>query len=81
MFPDLVVFREPAGLQLGIDFLSVDANFETAAIGGDKHKPFDPGFQFSNEFFGQTDRFGFVVSNLAVDDLDFHSFNPQPSIL
>lgn len=54
--------------------LAVDADLEAAAIGRDEDQAFDFIFEFGDEFFGQTDRFGFVVSNLAVDDFDFHYF-------
>jgi len=64
--------RELARLQFGIDKFSVDAYFKASAIGWDKGKFLDSGFQVSNQLIGQTDRFRFVVSNLAIDDFDFH---------
>ena len=74
MLPNLLVLREPSGLQLRENLFPVDTDFETASIGRNKYKAFDPGLEFFNEFFGQTDRFWFVVSSLAVDDFDFHYF-------
>ena len=76
--PDLLVFRELPSLQLGINQLAVDADLESAAVGRNQDQLLDSRLQFSNEFVGQTDRFRFVVSNLAVNNLDFHvdSLNP-----
>ncbi len=80
MLLDLVIFRKRAGLQFGVDELAVDAHLETSAIGRDERELLQAGLQFRDEFAGQTDRVGFVVSNLAVDDFDFHyrfSFTPR----
>ena len=69
---DFLVFRKPARLQLRKNLLAIDVDFKTAAVGRNKNESLDLIFQFGNEFFGQTDRFGLVVSNLAVNDFDFH---------
>jgi hypothetical protein len=74
LLPDFLVLREPSCLQLRENLFPVDADFETAAIGRNKDKTFDSGLEFFNEFFGQTDRFWFVVSSLAIDNFDFHYF-------
>ena len=73
MFADLFVFGEPAALQFGVDELTVDAHFELSAVGRDEDEPFNPGFEFRDELVGQADRLRFIVSNLAVDEFDFHA--------
>ena len=72
MLPDFLILREPACLQFREDLLPIDADFEAAAVGRNEDKAFDSGLQLGDEFVGQTDRFGFVVSSLAIDDFDFH---------
>jgi hypothetical protein len=72
VFSDFLIFGKPAGLQLREDAFSIDTYFEAAAVGGYKHEPVDLAFELVDEFFGQTDRFRFVISNLAIDDFDFH---------
>ena len=74
MLPDFLILREASGLQLRKNLFAVDTDFETAAVGRDEDKTFDTSLEFCDEFFGQTDRFGFVVSSLAVNDFDFHYF-------
>ena len=73
MLANFVVFGEAARLQLRVNQFAVDADFEAAAGGRDEDEAFDSAFEFGDEFVGQTDRLGFVVSKLAVDDFDFHS--------
>ena len=72
MIFDFLVVGKFAGLQFGINQFSVDADFEAAAIGRHQRQFFQAGFEFGDEFVGQTDRFGFVVSGLTVNDFDFH---------
>src|SRR6267142_3649459 len=72
LLPDFLVLGKLAGFELRENAFSIDAYFKAAAVGGYEHEPFDLVFEFGNELFGQTDRFRFVVSNLAVDDFDFH---------
>ena len=74
VLPDLLILGKPPGLQLRENLFPVNTDFEPAAIGRNKYKAFDTGLEFFNECFGQTDRFWFVVSSLAVDDFDFHYF-------
>jgi lysophospholipase L1-like esterase len=69
---DLVVLREAAALQLRKDKVAVDGDFKSPAGGRDEYEPFDSAFQIGDELVGQTDRLGFVASELAVDDFDFH---------
>jgi hypothetical protein len=71
-FPDFFVIRKLAGLQFGIDQLSVNAHFEAASVGRDEGQLAKAGLQFGDDLVGQTDRFRFVVSNLTIDDLDIH---------
>ena len=78
---DFRVIGKPAGVQFGINQLAVDAHFETAAVGGNEYQSRQPFLQFINQLVGQTDRFGFIVSYLAVDDFDFHYFTPSHSFL
>src|SRR5688500_17999413 len=72
MLSDFPVVWEIACLELGVHQFPVDADFEAAAIRGNEYKLLDLILQVGDEFVGQTDRFRFVVSNLAVDDFDFH---------
>jgi hypothetical protein len=72
VLPDFLIFGKPAGLQFRENTLSIDAYFETAAVRRYQHQPLDLIFEIRDEFFGQTDRFRFVISNLAIDDFDFH---------
>jgi hypothetical protein len=74
VLPDFLILGETSGLQLRENLFSADADFETSAIGRNQYKACDTGLEFFDEFFGQTDRFWFVVSSLAVDDFDFHYF-------
>jgi hypothetical protein len=72
VLPNFLVFREPSRLQFRINEVAVDADFKAAAARRHKDEPLDAAFQFSDEFVGQTDRLGFVVSKLAIDDFDLH---------
>ena len=72
MFSDFLIVGKAPGLQLRKDSFSVDTHFEAATVRWNKHKPLDLVFQLSNKFFGQTDRLGFVVSDLTIDDFDLH---------
>jgi hypothetical protein len=71
---DFLILRKPSGLQLRENGFPVDTDLETAAVGRYEDKAFDSRLKFFDEFFGQTDRFWFVVSSLAIDDFDFHYF-------
>src|SRR5688572_11858845 len=81
MLPDFLIAREGAGLQFRVDQLSIDADFEAPAVGWNENEAFDFVFQIRDEFVGQTDRFRFVVSNLAVDDFYFHYLVPNNAFL
>ena len=72
MLPDFLVLRKAARLELRINKLAINADFEAPAVRRNKNEPFDSGFQVGNKLFGQTDRLGLVLSNLAVDYFDFH---------
>ncbi len=83
LFTNLLIFGEAAGFQFRINTFSVDADLETAAVGRYQYETFDLIFEFRDELFGQTDRFRFVVSNRAVDNLNLHSYFPcfVPSLI
>jgi hypothetical protein len=70
---DFRIFGKPAGLELRVNQLPINAHFEAASAGRNQNEPLDPGLELRNEFLGQTDRLGFVVSNLAVDNFDIHT--------
>jgi hypothetical protein len=76
MFSNFSVIRESACLELRKNQLAIDADFKAAAIGWNKSESFDSGFQVRDQLFGQTDRLGFVLSNLAVDNFDFQFISP-----
>ena len=71
---DLLIIGEFPGLEFRIHERAVDTDFETAAVGRNKHETLDSCLEVFDEFIGQTDRLGFVVSNLAIDNFDFHLF-------
>jgi len=82
MFPDLLILREPSGLEFRENLFAIDADFETAAIRGNEDQSMESAFQviIIDESFGQTDRLGLIASDLAVNDLDFHHlFSLMPS--
>ena len=88
MLADLLIIGELPGLEFRIYERAVDTDFEAAAVGRNKHETLESCLEVFDEFVGQTDRLGFVVSNLAIDDFDFHLFplyraffNPEPGIL
>jgi hypothetical protein len=70
-----LIFGKTACFQFREDLFSVNGYFKAAAVGRNENQFLDFRFEFGDEFFGQTDRFGFVVSNLAVDDFDFHKLS------
>ena len=72
--PDVLIIGEFPGLEFRVHERAVDTDFETAAVGRNKHETLDSCLEVFDEFVGQTDRLGFVVSNLAIDDFDFHLF-------
>ena len=74
MLSDLRILGESARLEFGENELPVDADFKAASIGWNEDQPLDARFEFFDELFGQTDRFRFVVSGLAVDDFNFHDY-------
>ena len=74
MLSDFFVIGETACFQFREDSLSVDADFKPAAVGGNQYQLFQACFELGDELIGQTDRFGFVVSRLAVHNFDFHHF-------
>jgi len=74
VLPDFLILRKFPCLQLRENEFTVDTDFETAAVGWNENKTFNTGLEFFDEFIGQTDRFGLVVSSLAVDNFDFHYF-------
>jgi hypothetical protein len=69
---DFLIFREAADLQFREYLFAVYGHFETATIRGNESEPFDFAFEFGDEFVGQTDRLGLVISSLAIYDFDFH---------
>ena len=69
---DFLIVGKSTGLQLRKNWFPIDAHFKTASVRRYEDEPFDSGLQLGNKFFGQTDRFRFVVSDLAIDDFDFH---------
>ncbi len=71
---DLLIIGELPGLEFRIHERAVDTDFEAAAVGRNKHETLDSCLEVFDELVGQTDRLGFVVSNLAIDDFDFHLF-------
>ena len=72
MRSNFVPLGEPSGFQLRKHQRRIDGNLKSPAIGWNQHKLRKIAFQLLHDFFGQTGRFGFVVSNLAIDDFDFH---------
>src|SRR5262245_4931742 len=72
MVSNFVPLWEPACLQFREHQLRIDGYLKPPAIGWNQHELRKIAFQLLHDFFGQTGRFGFVVSNLAIDDLDFH---------
>ena len=66
---DRVKVRPLAGLEFGMDKFTVDANFKSAAAGGDQLQRFD--LRDVANFGRQTGGSGFVVSSRAIFDRYF----------
>lgn len=69
---DLRELREPAGSKLRKYLFAVNTDFKTASICRDQNEALHTSFQLFHKLFGQTGRFRLVISNLAIDDLNFH---------
>ena len=50
---------------------------EAAAVGGNPYQPLDPGLEFSDARVGRTDRPGFIVSSLTINEFYLHDL-PLP---
>ena len=50
---------------------------EAAAVGGNPYQPLDPGLEFSDARVGRTDRPGFIVSSLTINEFYLHNL-PLP---
>ena len=74
-FPDLRIIRKASGFQFRKDLLPIDGYLKASAVGGNENQALDSRFEFGNELLGQTDRLGFVVSDLAVNDFDIHTLS------
>ena len=74
-FPDelynRIGIRKRSRVQLGVNFLPVDRNFEGASTGGYQGEFVDFPLEF-HELFRQTDGFRIIVSIGAVSNRDFH---------
>ena len=72
VFSNFLVFGKAPRLQLRIDQGTIQADFKAAAVGGNPYQPLDPGLEFGDEIVGQTDRLGFIVSSLTINEFYLH---------
>ena len=77
VFSNFLVFGKAPRRQLRIDQGAVQADFKAAAVGGNPYQPLDPGLEFGDELVGQTDRPGFIVSSLTINEFYLHDL-PLP---
>jgi len=66
-------------LQLGVDQFAVHQHLELPLVGRNEDVFGNVLLEMRQDFGRQTDGFGFVVSNRAVDDLDLHAGSFLPS--
>ena len=70
------MLREKPGLQFGMDEFAIDLHLKGATRRWNQPDRSDPLFQ-TQEFFRQTDGFGFVVSSGAVFDGNIQTHAPN----
>jgi hypothetical protein len=82
LFNNLARLGVAVRLQLGIQRLAVDAHFEAASFGGHQGDRLDLGLELFEQVDRQTGGAIGVVSDSAVDDLDFqqHLLSPRKNI-
>ena len=74
---DCVFFRELTDVELRVDSLAVDVDFEAPTVGGDKLKSRDLRLELGKECGRQTDGLRFVVSHRAVFETNLHWIGPH----
>jgi hypothetical protein len=78
-------FGMAACLEFGVDQLPVDTDFVPAAIGRDESHAFDLRFEMLEQIVRQANGPVSVMSDLAINDLDFHhraiSLSDNPKII
>ena len=67
--------RKLPGLQLGVDFLPIQADFESAPCGRHKGESSDILLKLEEQFFRQTDGFWLKPSSGAIYDFDSHDWS------
>jgi hypothetical protein len=73
---DFVVLWKTALLELRVDEVAVEGDFESTTTRWDECKCFDILLEGFQQLFRQTDGFFFVASLRAVFDLQFHGKSP-----
>ena len=73
VFSNFLVFGKAPRRQLRIDQRTVQADFKAAAVGGNPYQPLDPGLEFGDARVGRTDRPGFIVSSLTINEFYLHN--------
>jgi hypothetical protein len=77
LLQDLVLIRELASLEFGIDEFTVDLNLEAATLAWNQFQVLHFLLELRQDFGRQTDGLWFVISNCTVFELHMHNGNLQ----